>query len=54
MMPLGLSKNKLAAPSTPNVPKILEALPPVTRERILSTPVGLAKYTRCELLTLKS
>ena len=42
-MPLGLSKNKFAAPSTPRVPKILEMLLPVTRLRILLMPAGLAK-----------
>ena len=43
IIPLGLIKYKLAAPLTPNVPKIFEGLLPVTREKILFTASGLAK-----------
>jgi hypothetical protein len=43
IMPLGLIKNRFAVPATPNVPKILETLLPVTRVRILAIPEGLAK-----------
>ncbi len=42
-MPLGLIKNKLALPKTPNLPKISERFAPVTRERILAIPAGLVK-----------
>ena len=42
-MPLGLTKNRLAFPNTPNVPKISEGLPPVTRVRIFSIAAGLSK-----------
>ena len=43
LIPLGLINNKFAVPSTPNVPKILETLAPVTRVKIFSIPVGLTK-----------
>jgi hypothetical protein len=42
-MPLGLIRNRLAVPSTPKVPRIVEELAPVTRVRMFSTPGGLAK-----------
>ena len=42
-IPLGLTKYKLALPDTPNVPKMLEGLLPVTRLKILITSAGLEK-----------
>jgi hypothetical protein len=54
IMPLGLSKNRLALPNTPSVPSIVEALPPVTRLKIFCTAVGLAKYTVPPVGTFKS
>ncbi len=42
-IPLGLMKNRLALPKTPSLPKIFEALLPVTLVKMLSTPVGLEK-----------
>ena len=42
-MPLGLSKNRLALPKTPNFPRIDEGLLPVTRLIILLIPSGLLK-----------
>ena len=53
-MPLGLSRNKLAPPLTPKLPKISEILLPVTRVKILVIPSGLAKSTLAPLLTLNS
>ncbi|BAZ26476.1 hypothetical protein NIES4073_73840 [Kalymmatonema gypsitolerans NIES-4073] len=43
IIPLGLSKNRLAFPSTPSFPKIFEAFVPVTRLKIFSIPAGLLK-----------
>ena len=54
IIPLGLIKNKLAAPSTPNVPKISEMFSPVTREKIFAIPSGLAKLTLAPSPTLNS
>jgi|GEM_PF-1890528 hypothetical protein len=53
-IPLGLIKNKLAFPNTPNVPKILERLFPVTRVRILVILSGLKKYAPRPLSILNS
>ena len=43
IIPLGLIKNKLASPNTPNLPKIFEGFVPVTRVRIFWIAVGLLK-----------
>lgn len=54
-MPLGLSKKRLAVPSTLRVPSMLEALSElmsVTRLKILSTP-GSVKVTVAPVSTLK-
>ena len=42
-IPLGLIKNRLALPKTPKVPRMFEALFPVTRVKILLIPPGLVK-----------
>ncbi len=42
-MPLGLIRKRLALPKTPRVPRILEGLPPVTRLKMFSMPLGLMK-----------
>ena len=43
IIPLGLSKNKLALPNTPNLPKMFDGFFPVTRVRIFSIAVWIAK-----------
>ena len=47
IMPLGFIRKRLALPKTPRVPKILEALLPVTLVKIFCIPVGLVKYAAC-------
>ena len=42
-IPLGLIKNRLAGPKTPRVPRIFEALPPVTLVKIFVIPPGFVK-----------
>jgi len=43
IIPAGLIRNKFAVPFALSIPSILEILPPVTREKILTTSAELLK-----------